>query len=288
MAVLTELPAWRVWRSVRAWHLWAGRCAALLLLAACLALADGVQSLMRGGADRVELLPGDEESVSGPCPFKNPVAGDVLVTFSPDGAPLSFALEEFFAGYWLGSGMWRGRVLADAAAPTGRWVMRVRFKSAVGMQDKSYTIFVFHDQAGRLAASPSFLHRFCGLPPFLAAGGCGALGFVFGLATYLLGRRAFRLLTEMGLSEIFRVSDGVPRRAWCLLTTGDRPQSGQSLPVLATDGRDLGLARAARVEGASLELNLPEGLAASCGCIVVVRGEPGSGRAEEADGRAVF
>jgi Glucose-6-phosphate isomerase len=68
-------------------------------------MLDGLQGLVRSGADVIEVLPGGSVPISGPLTIKNPVNSDLNAQFSPANPSLSYDLEGFFAGYWFGNGM---------------------------------------------------------------------------------------------------------------------------------------------------------------------------------------
>ncbi|MDO5484230.1 MAG: hypothetical protein Q4F27_04910, partial [Desulfovibrionaceae bacterium] len=95
---------------------YSGLCSALILLAAVLAMLDGLQAVVRGSAYRLDMIPGESRSLSGPCPAVTPAPSDLLVQIGPQGAPLHFHFEDFFASYWTGTGMWRGSLVAGQTA----------------------------------------------------------------------------------------------------------------------------------------------------------------------------
>lgn len=145
--------ATELWQSLRRYRriqrFWGG-CAALLLAVALLGLLDGVQALMRLGADHLEILPGGSETLSGPCPFKNPLNSDIQARFTPENAPLHFSLEGFFAGYWFGNGMWRGEVRAEPEAGPGRYELRIAFKGAAAQSAQKYVLLLRADEASQI------------------------------------------------------------------------------------------------------------------------------------------
>ena len=270
MAVHTDDPRWLAWRRLRSFQNCFGRLSAVCLLLAGLALLDGLQGIMRTGTEQIALIPGESEAVSGSCPFKNPVVSDVRVTFSPAKAPLRFAFEAFFEGYWVGNGMWRGQVVADAGTPPGTWRMRVSFRGAslppgVG----EYVVRVFSDAAERQAASPSFLRRYFGVNAFWPFAVAVGVGIALGLTTYLLGRRIFRLLARMSLCEIFRTSPAGARpfMVWCVAQNGSWLRPGDRFPVHSPDGERIGRAVIRGMEKMTVQLEVEEG-AAAVGCLV--------------------
>lgn len=270
MSTVTEL--WQALRRHRRLQRFWGGCSALLLAAALLGLLDGVQALMRLGADHLEMLPGGSETLSGPCPFKNPLSSDMEVRFTPENAPLSFSLEGFFAGYWFGNGMWRGEVRAEPGAGPGRYALRVIFKGAAAQSAQKYVVVLRADEASQRAASPSWIYRITGWNAFITAASLGCLGFFCGLGTYWLGRRCFHLLAKLGCAEVFRVSaGGEPCRIWCLAAAPGGPRPGDVRRVLNDAGQTLGEARAVKVHKSVLELVMLDGASALPGCLVCLR-----------------
>ena len=270
MAVHTDDPRWQGWRRLRSFQNLFGRLSAVCMFLAALALFDGLQGIMRTGTEQIDLIPGESEAVSGSCPFKNPVVSDVHVNLRTAEAPLRFALEGFFVGYWVGNGLWRGQVVADAGTPPGTWRMRVNFRGAsmppgVG----EYAVRVFSDAAERQAASPSFIRRYFGVNAFWPFAVLLGAGVALGLATYLFGRRIFRILARMSLCEIFRTSPAgaAPFMVWCVALNGSWLRPGDRFPVYSPEGERTGRAVIRGMEKMTVQLEMEEGEAA-VGCLV--------------------
>ena len=255
MSTFAEEPRWAEWHRLRNVQQTLGRIGAVVLLCAALCVVDGLQALMRHGADVVELVPGQSESLSGGCPFNNPIASDLKVTL-PDKAPLRFELEGFFVGYVLGSGMWRGHIIADEIAQPGEWQLRVGFKGTGG-QGVAYRVVVYADEDERESAAPSFVKRFFGANAFWLAAAFGVVSLAFGFVTFRFGRNALLLLRSMGYSEIDRLGpgkDGEPH-CFCLDFAGHRAlQVGEMLDVIDQQGRPRGQVQVVTVEKRSVEL----------------------------------
>ena len=261
----------------------AGMLSGLLLAVALLGLFDGLLAEMRGGSNRLELLPGESVTISGPAALRNPIASDIVARFTPPGAPLRFTLEGFFTGYWFGNGMWRGEVTAEPGAAPGSYGLRVSFRGAPGQAPQVYALDIHEDAAARRAASLSFLRRWFGVNPFLLAAFCGVGGIALGIVTYAFGRRHVRLLANLGCSEIYRASagDGVCR-IWCLAAGNMVPRPGTVRMVLDGAGALIGEARVEGWRKGSLELTLLDGGPAPQGGLVCLRppstvGRPGFG-----------
>ena len=249
-----------------------GLVSGILLAVALLGLVDGLLAEMRGGANVLELLPGESLTLSGPAALKNPVASDLVARFTPQDAPLRFTLEEFFTGYWFGNGMWRGEVMAAPGAAPGSYGLRVTFKGAPGQAPQAYTLVIHADAAGRREASLSFLRRWFDVPPFVLAALCGGAGVLLGGVTYVFGRRHVRLLAELGCSEVYRagVAAGASR-IWCLAAKAAAPRPGTVRMVLDGEGMVIGEARVEEWRKGSLVLTLLDGKELPGGSLVCLR-----------------
>ena len=261
-----------------------GLLSGLLLAVALLGLFDGLLAEMRGGTNHLELLPGESVTISGPAALRNPVNSDIVVRFTPPGAPLRFTLEGFFTGYWFGNGMWRGEVTAEPGAAPGGYGLRVSFRGAPGQAPQVYALDIREDAAARRAASLSILRRWFDVNPFLLAAFCGIAGIVLGVATYAFGRRHARLLAALGCSEIYRASAGAGEcHIWCLAAGNLVPRPGTVRMVLDGEGTLMGEARVEGWRKGSLELTLLDGGPPPQGGLVCLR--PPSTVASGASGR---
>ena len=265
MGDLTGSGGWRQCLQIRARQRCWGLLCALLLGIALLGVVDGLQGLVRSGANSIDMLPGGSVSISGPLAIKNPVSSDLQARFTPETPSLAYDLEGFFAGYWFGNGMWRAAVRADASVEPGSYGLMVVFRGAPASTTQNYKITVYADDAAMRAASSSYVRRISGCNPFvLAASGCG-LALLAGVVVYSLGWRYIRLLTTMGCGEIVRVQheaadarQAQSGRIWCLLYGLRAPAAGTQCAVYNAQGEHLGHARAAEARKGSLELNFDE------------------------------
>lgn len=278
---------WQASRKIRSRQRWFGRLSAFLLAVALVALIDGLLAHMRTGSDFLELLPGDALVLSGPLPLKNPVTGDVQAQFLPGNAPLHFRLDEFFAGYWFGNGMWRGTVTAEPLAEQGSYALRVWFRGKAPSSAQTFKVRVWEDASARRAGSASFIHRFTGWNPFALAASCGIIALLCGCCVYLLGRHYARLVAALGCGEVFRlrVEDG-GCRLWCLLYGLKAPPAGQVCTVLDAQGNALGEATVDMQRKGVLELLMREPEGVLPGSLVCLRPASSPG-AEKAPGKSV-
>lgn len=234
-----------------------GLISGLLLAVALVGLVDGLLAEMRAGTNRLELLPGEAMTISGPTALRNPVTSDIVAHFTPPEAPLRFTLEGFFTGYWFGNGMWRGEVRAEPDAAPGSYTLRVAFKGATGQAAQTYTLVIREDAAAQRGGSLSFLRRWFDVNPFLLAVFCGICGVALGAVTYAFGRRHARLLAGLGCSEIYRTGQsGHAYKIWCLATGNLVPRPGTVRMVLDASGASIGEARVEHWRKGTLELTL--------------------------------
>lgn len=254
---------WQASRKIRSRQRGLGLLCAFLLAVTFAGLIDGLLAHMRTGSDFLELLPGEVLVLSGPLPLKNPVTGDVEAQFLPENAPLHFRLDEFFAGYWFGNGMWRAELTAEPLAEQGAYALRIRFRGKAPSTEQTFTVRVWEDATARRAGSASFIYRFTGWNPFALAAICGVIALFCGCCVYLLGRRYGRLLAALGCGEVFRLrlEDG-GCRLWCVLYGLKAPPAGQTCMVLDARGKALGKATVEAQRKGVLELLMrePEGV----------------------------
>ena len=255
MSTLAQQNGWAEWLRLRSVQQKLGKIVTVFMVCALVSVVDGLQGLMRHGADVVELVPGQAESLSGACPFKNPVASDLKATLS-EGAPLHFELEGFFVGYVLGSGMWRGHIIADETAQPGEWTLRVGFKGTGG-QGMAYKVYVYADEQEREAAAPSYVRRFLGANAFWLGAGLVCASLVLGFVNYRFGRSAMLLLRGMGYSEIYHVEQGRDgtQHCFCLDFPGHRVLNvGDALDVVNQQGAPQGQMQVVTVAKRNVEL----------------------------------
>lgn len=186
-----------------------GLLAALVLGLAVLVLVDGLQALMRAGSYHLDIVAGQGTMLSGPIGIDKPRDSDLLVSVTPEGAPLSFRLDGFFASYWFGNGMWRGEIVAEQGATPGTYSLSVRVRGTPASATQRYEITVWSDAASQRQGAYSLTVSLLGFNPFWLSGILACIGIVPGLLSFLSGRRIVRLLWYAGFSE---VSARRPRR----------------------------------------------------------------------------
>lgn len=259
-------------QTTRHQHWWGMLCALFLALALACVL-DGLQALRRSEANLLELLPGESAAISGPIAVRNPTSRDIQTHFSPEEAPLSFSFDGFFTGYIFGSGMWRGKVLADVDALPGRYILHVRFRGTPGSVVQRYPVRLYADADDMRAASFSCIRRFVGQNPFVLAAGFCAVGLSTGLLVFLLGQRHIRQLRALGCGEVVMVrQEGGNVCLWCLLYGQRALAPGAQCAVLNSRGEVAGRAYITAVRKGTLEMQMADTAHdVAKGCLVLLR-----------------
>lgn len=267
MHFFAENKIWHLAQKSRKIQRFAGLVSGIFLALALLALFDGLLAQMRTGSNELEMLPGEEMTISGPVAVKNPLHSDVRARFNPLSAPLNFELEGFFTGYWFGGGMWRGRIVSDPEAHAGTYGLAITFKGASARVAQKYVIRVFENKMAMREASMSVFRRIFDLNPFIIAAMAGLAGIVCGLVTYYFGRKYADALRALGLAEIYRAckTDGL---VWCYAPRSLAPHAGNARMVFDHNGNLLGEARAECWEKGKLRMTMLDGFAAEEGSLV--------------------
>lgn len=219
-----------------------GSLSAFFFTLALLSLFDGLQDKMRAGPQELDLLPGEELTISGPCPIKNPVNKDVISHWFPEDAPISFTLEGFYNGYWFGSGMWRGKLQALNEANSGTYSLRIAFRGAPAQALQNYTINLYKNKDVWQSSARSLIFFLLALNPFMLAAFSSIVALLAGMLTYFFGMRYSRLLGNLNLAEVYRV-DETARLLCCVVTKKKAPPIGAFCDLVTTSGRIFGSAR---------------------------------------------
>lgn len=236
-----------------------GLLAALVLGLAVFVLVDGLQALMRSGSYHLDIVAGQGTMLSGPIGIDKPRDSDLLVFVSPEGAPVCFRLDGFFASYWFGNGMWRGEIVAEPGATPGTYGLSVRVRGTPASATQRYEVTVWSDAASLRQGAYSLTVSLLGFNPFWLSGILACIGVVPGLFSFLAGRRIVRLLWYAGFSEVFRIA---PRpdgglTLWCSGSKKEGPAEGTLCEVVDAEGRSLGKARLEKKAATCMELHLP-------------------------------
>lgn len=264
-------PSLSLWQARRKQQLLAGKICAFFFLCALLALIDGLQTLLRTDTDEILLMAGQSDGISGPCPLQNPVSTDLEVRFTPADTTLRFELEGFFAGYLIGNGMWRGRLIAPENQASSDVSLVVAFKGTA--KGQKFRIHVFANEEDLRAQTPSFILRLFGLQAFVVAGVLALVALLPALVNYALGRNNLKLLQKLRLAEVFRVQSketdqGQKLLLWCTAKGGEKLRIGENVAVFSTEGKSLGEAAIVSKEKQVFCLRMEPEQAVSAGCLV--------------------
>lgn len=216
---------------------------------------------MRAGSYHLDIVAGQGTMLSGPIGIDKPRDSDLLVSVTPEGAPLSFRLDGFFASYWFGNGMWRGEIVAEQGATPGTYSLSVRVRGTPASATQRYEITVWSDAASQRQGAYSLTVSLLGFNPFWLSGILACIGIVPGLLSFLSGRRIVRLLWYAGFSEVFRTApqkDG-SLLLWCPGSKKEGPAEGALCEVVDADGQPLGRARLEKKAATCMELRLAAG-----------------------------
>ena len=199
--------------------------------------------------------------LSGPIGIDKPRDSDLLVSVTPEGAPLSFRLDGFFASYWFGNGMWRGEIVAEQGATPGTYALSVRVRGTPASATQRYEVTVWSDAASLRQGAYSLTVSLLGFNPFWLSGILACIGVVPGLLSFLSGRRIVRLLWYAGFSEVFRTEarkDG-SLMLWCSGSKKEGPAEGALCEVVDAGGQLLGRARLEKKAATCMELRMAAG-----------------------------
>ena len=257
----TPLSFWQTLPALKERQRRTGLLAALVLGLAVLVLADGLQGLMRAGSSHLDIIAGQGTMLSGPIGIDKPRDSDLLVSVAPEGAPLAFRLDGFFASYWFGNAMWRGEIVAEHGAAPGTYTLSVRVRGTPANATQRYEITVWSDAARLRQGSFSLTVSLLGFNPFWLSGILACIGIVPGLLSFLCGRRIVRLLWQAGFSEVFRTApqkDG-SLLLWCPGSRKEGPAEGALCEVVDAGGRRLGRARLEKKAATCMEWRLAAG-----------------------------
>lgn len=210
-----------------------GWISAIFFAVALVGLIDGLQAQMRAGSNVLAILPGQTITISGPTASKNPLQSDIIAAFTPNNAPLRFEFDDFFSGYWFGSGMWRANIIASPDANDGQYGLRVAFRGAAAQNAQTYVFNVYASLDSLRAHSDSFLYRYLSIQPYLLASYAAAIGIILGIITYIYGRKYARTLARLSLAQVWTNSRNL---ITCLVPKKAAPPVGAICAILTDEG----------------------------------------------------
>lgn len=176
----------------------------IVFLAGFAILVDGLVAEMRRGPNRLDVTVNSETPLSGPIPVKKAELEDFYVQGdSPDGQ-VKLVLDDFFASYWFGSGMWRGRLVVGDNPGLGEYPFVILFKDAPARSAQQYKVVVWPTMSALRAGSQSLVMQYLDWNPFGLAAIVIPSALVLGLVNFLLGRLWARSLAAQGYGEVFK------------------------------------------------------------------------------------
>ncbi len=231
----------------------------VFFLAGFAAVADGLVAEMRMGINRLDVLPGTETPVSGPIPTKNARHADFYVQGNAPDGQVRLVLDDFFASYWFGSGMWRGRFVVGDTPGIGDYPFVVEFKNAPPRSAQTFYVVVWSDAAALRAGSFSFVYRESGLRPFVVAPVMGGMGLLLGILNFLLGRYWTGRLRAVGCGEVYKIAQGKNDLidVTCGIGADGGMVEGQECVICRPEGKPVARGRVTRCDARHATLALP-------------------------------
>jgi hypothetical protein len=174
---------------------------------ALLALVDGLLVHFREPANLVKVLPGAVIQINGELTDEAHDIQDLTFVSSSDELTVNF--EAIHKGYFLGTDMWRGRLIVGPGISPGEYSLAVLPKRTVSARKApAFRILVFPGALSLQKSSTSIIRRWFGVSAFEVAAGClpGIL-LAFG-AVYLLSGKRDAMLAASGQAEVYRVTKG--------------------------------------------------------------------------------
>lgn len=202
----TSAPTLHLEASRKAYSIYklSGWVAMLVFLAGFAILVDGLVAEMRRGPNRLDVTANSETALSGPIPVKKAELEDFHVQGdSPDGQ-VKLVLDDFFASYWFGSGMWRGRLVVGDNPGLGEYPFVIEFKDAPVRSAQQYKVVVWPTIAALRSGSESWVMRELDWNPFGLAAIVIPAALFLGLINFLLGRHWAHSLAANGYGEVFK------------------------------------------------------------------------------------
>lgn len=185
-----------------------GWLAMLFMLAAFASLVDGLTAEMQRGPNRLDVMAASETPLSGPIPVKKAELDDFYVQGNAPDGQVRLVLDDFFASYWFGSGMWRGRLVVGDNPGIGEYHMVVAFRDAPPKGAQNYRVVVWADEASMRQGSYSWVTRTLGYSPFATAAYIAPMGLLLCIVNFLLGRQRANRLQAAGCGEVYKVMRG--------------------------------------------------------------------------------
>lgn len=176
----------------------------VVFLAGFAILVDGLAAEMRRGPNRLDVTANSETALSGPIPVKKAELEDFYVQGDAPDGQVKLILDDFFASYWFGSGMWRGRLVVGDNPGLGEYPFTIEFKDAPARSAQQYRVVVWPNMTALREGSQSWVMRHLDWNPFGLAAIVIPCALVLGLFNFLLGRHWAHSLAAHGYGEVFK------------------------------------------------------------------------------------
>ncbi|MEJ5366575.1 MAG: hypothetical protein WHS86_15885 [Desulfosoma sp.] len=208
-----------------------------LILAAC--LMDGLAAVVRTPKTEIRLYPGMKTPVAGKTEAAIPERRWLTYETTAPGLSVTFLEAK--------GRLWRAELAVEPTAPEGTYTFRVFLhgeKPEDAAQNPLYTIRLLADRQAFQASERSFVLRYLGLSPWVGA--AAAMPFlVFCLyLSYKASDRLDEALRRQGMAPVYRtVRKDKTTTLFFGLGSADGVSPGDSVTIVAEDGRPLGVAR---------------------------------------------
>ncbi len=223
-----------------------------LILAAC--LLDGLAAVVRTPKTEIRLYPGMKTPVAGKTEAAIPELRWLTYETTAPGLSLTFLEAK--------GRLWRAELAVEPTAPEGTYTLRVFLhgeKPEDAAQNPLYTVRLLADRQAFQASERSFVLRLLGVSPWIGA--AASLPFlVFCLyLSYKASDKLDEALRRQGMAPVYRaLRKGSTTTLFFGLGSADGLSPGDSVRVVAEDGRVLGVAQVETVSLNDAQARLEE------------------------------
>lgn len=223
-----------------------------LILAAC--LLDGLAAVVRTPKTEIRLYPGMKTHVAGKTEAAIPELRWLTYETTAPGLSVTFLEAK--------GRLWRAQLAVEPTAPEGTYMLRVFLhgeKPEDAAQNPLYTVRLLADRRAFQASERSLVLRVLGVSPWVGA--AASLPFlVFCLyLSYKASDRLDEALRRQGMAPVYRaLRKGSTTILFFGLGSADGLSPGDSVRVVAEDGRVLGLAQVETVSLNDAQARLEE------------------------------
>lgn len=184
-----------------------GLISSALLFTTLACLADSLREGFMDAGREFQAAPGETILLTSPLPPGAAAIEDMRISGGDPTAAL--VADGLYTGFWLGGAMWKGRLVVQPDAKPGERVFVIEGPATerpkTGPANISIKLTVFEDALAKQQASPSFITRNFGIPPYAATLGALILALPFAGAGFFVSRRVEQLLTLEGKGLVYMV-----------------------------------------------------------------------------------